>query len=71
MFCNLRAEMARRGITSSDLAKATHKTERCMRDKLAGRSEFTLPEIISIRKTFFSGLALEYLFDRSENQDAG
>ena len=62
MYKNLKAEMARHSISASDIAAVLHKTDRSVRDKLAGRSDFTLSEIMEIRKSFFPNLALEYLF---------
>ena len=52
MFPNLRAEMVRHNVTASDISKATHKTDRNIRDKIAGRGDFSLTEIYTIRDTF-------------------
>lgn len=62
MFPNLKAEMVRNNITSLDLAKATRRTTRSINDKIAGRSEFTLNEALSIRNDIFPGMTVEYLF---------
>ena len=62
MYRNLNAEMIRHSITSGDIASTIHKTERSARDKLAGRSDFTLSEILAIRKKHFPHMTLEYLF---------
>lgn len=64
MFPNLNAEMARANMTALDLAKATHKTIRSVRDKMTGRSEFTLNEIFVIRNELFPGMSIEYLFSK-------
>lgn len=71
MLVNLRAEMARYGISAADLASVTGKTERSIRDKISGKRDFTLPESAVIRDTFFPGLKLEYLFSRSDEQAQG
>lgn len=64
MFPNLRAEMARKNVTVSDLAKAIHKTDRSVRDKVSGKGDFSWSEINVIRDQFFSGLSIEYLFSK-------
>lgn len=68
MFPNLRAEMARCGVTATDLSRVAHKTNRSIRDKIGGRGDFTLTEIYAIRDTFFPEMTLEYLFKRDVNQ---
>ena len=69
MFPNLRAEMVRHNVTASDISKVTHKTDRNIRDKIAGRGDFSLTEIYAIRDTFFPGMKLEYLFARNTGQN--
>ncbi len=68
MYKNLNAEMTRYSITAADIAAVLHKTDRSVRDKLAGRSDFTLSEVMTIRKSFFPKLALEYLFATTESE---
>ena len=62
MLSNLRAEMTRHGVTAGDLARATGRTDRCIRDKISQKRDFTFSEALTIRETLFPGLALEYLF---------
>lgn len=69
MLCNLKAEMARNNISSLDLAKAAGKTERCIRDKLNGKTQFSIPEAVSVRDKFFPGFSLEYLFTQANEFD--
>lgn len=59
---NLIAEMARYGVTNSDLQKLLGCSERTVRNKLNNERDFTIPEALKIRNTFFEGLTLEYLF---------
>lgn len=66
MLLNLRAEMARYGISAEDLARVTKKTPRSIRDKISGKRDFTLPEGAAIRDAFFPGMSLEYLFSREK-----
>lgn len=70
MLVNLKAEMTRYGVTATDIAKVTGKTDRSVRDKISGKRDFTLPESAAIRDAFFPGMKLEYLFSRSSGQDA-
>lgn len=70
MFPNLRAEMARCGVTATDLSKVAHKTDRSIRDKIGGRGDFTLTEIYAIRDAFFPEMTLEYLFERDTGQSS-
>lgn len=66
MLSNLRTEMIRCGVTLTDLARVTGKTDRCMRDKVSGKRNFTFPECTTIRDAFFQKLSLEYLFAQSD-----
>lgn len=70
MFPNLRAEMTRHNVTATDISKVTHKTDRSIRDRIAGRGDFTLTEVYTIRDAFFPGMELEYLFARNASQSS-
>lgn len=64
MLNNLSAEMKRNGLNSVRLANAIRKTDRAVRDKISGKSQFDIYEAMSIRDQFFPGMTLEYLFAR-------
>lgn len=64
MYPNLRAEMARWNVSTTDFSSVVGKTERSIRDKISGKGDFTLTEIIAIRDTFFPGQSIDYLFER-------
>lgn len=66
MYKNLEAEMTRFDISNDDIAKVINKNSRTVRNKRAGITAFTLPEIITIRDTFFPELKLEYIFEHTE-----
>lgn len=70
MLNNLKAEMARYGVSSADIAKAIEKAERSVRDKIKGVYDFTLPEAILVRDKFFPGMSLEYLFEGAIGADS-
>ena len=63
MFPNLRAEMARHRLSIKDLAACIGVSENAFRNRLAGKTEFTMLEIVRIKRAFFKNLSLDYLFD--------
>ncbi|MDP5276559.1 hypothetical protein [Chengkuizengella axinellae] len=64
MFPNLRAEMARKGIESKTMSLELDVTAKTISNKLCGKSEFTLSEMLAIKYKFFPSMTLEYLFER-------
>lgn len=64
MLLNLKAEMARKRLTVKDLARVTGLSETSIRNKLAGRTVFTVPEAIKIKVELFpeKDLDMQYLF---------
>lgn len=66
VFKNLRAEMARQGLTNIQVAKAIEVSEKTFRNKMYGRTEFTRSEMLKIQKSFFPNLTLDYLFEFDE-----
>lgn len=63
MFKNLRAEMAREGLTIRAISNKLGITDKTFRSKLHGKTEFTRSEMVKLRNTFFSNLTIEYLFE--------
>ncbi len=63
MLLNLKAEMARKRLTVKDLARVTGLSETSVRNKLAGRSAFTIPEALKIKMELFPEKDLQYLFE--------
>ena len=59
---NLRAEMERYGVTVADIQKILGCSEKTVRNKINGETDFTLPEAFKIKNEFFKGYTLEYLF---------
>ena len=64
-FSNLRAEMARIGVTIQDVADSIGVNRDTAARKLARKSPFTLDEAFRIERKFFSGLGIPYLFAES------
>lgn len=67
MYNNLRAEMTRNNVTAQGIADLLGKTVRSVRDKIAGRSDFTIGEFIKIQTSFFPGLSLDYLAEKTSD----
>lgn len=65
MLNNLRAEMARSNVTTSDIANAAGKSYRTISDRLKGIGQFPIQEAIAVRNVFFPGMDLEYLFTQT------
>jgi transcriptional regulator with XRE-family HTH domain len=62
VFSNLRAEMARKGITIQRIADALDVNRDTAARKLSRRSPITLSDASIIRNRLFPGLSLHYLF---------
>ncbi len=62
MFNNLDAEMARRKITRSSLAKKIHKSPTTLSLKLNGKAPITLLECIEIKNAIGADCTIDYLF---------
>lgn len=65
---NLLAEMTRYGVSISDIQNKLGCSEKTVRNKLSGISEFSFPETLKIRQAFFEGFRLEYLFANDDHQ---
>lgn len=63
MFRNLRAEMAREGLSGNAVAKEIGITGRSFSSKMQGASEFTRSEMKKVKCLFPKLLTFEYLFD--------
>ena len=71
MYGNLKAEMARCEISQSDIAKAINTTEKTVKNKLTGVTEFSFFETLKIRDSFFPAWDLEKLFsDEADRRGA-
>lgn len=66
---NLCAEMTRYGVSNYDIQSLLNCSLRTVTNKLTGETDFTIPEAMKIRNTFFPGLRLEYLFEATEKSD--
>ncbi|MDN5388873.1 XRE family transcriptional regulator [Bacillus sp. LB7] len=68
MHRNLRAEMARNGITMVDIAKFLGVRYATVNDKVNGKYRFYFNEALKIKRHFFPQCDIEYLFENDENK---
>ena len=61
---NLELEMKRYGVTNTDIQQLIDVSERTVRNKLSGETDFTYPEALKIRDTYFPSMRMEYLYNR-------
>ena len=65
MFPNLKAEMARRGITQKMIAELLGKSESWVDNALRGKSNLPLIDGVKIKNEFFKEVDIEILFSDS------
>lgn len=69
MLKNLRAEMAREGVTMVDISKALGLRYATISDKINGKSRFYYDEAVRVKDLFFPDCTIEYLFKEYERSD--
>ena len=62
-FQNLRAEMARKGVTGDAIAREIGVNPSTLSVKLKMRGRLRFDEAVRIRNAFFPDLTIDYLFD--------
>jgi hypothetical protein len=68
MYPNLRAEMARYNIKTIDIVKVLNISPKSVRNKMSGKTPFTIPEAITLRNKLFPGMSLDFLFAEKINK---
>lgn len=63
-YRNLRAEMVRANITIASLARQIGVTEKTLRNKLNGETDFTWPEALAIRRLVNPKVGIEEMFEK-------
>lgn len=66
MYSFLRGEMFKAKIPISSLSKKIGVSEKTLRNKLNGATDFTWPEAIAIRKIVSPNMSMEELFKSDE-----
>lgn len=69
-YPNLKAEMARRNISVSEIAGAAGKSIPATSNNLNGRGSFTVDEAVKIRDKKFPEMSIDYLFSEEPKQIA-
>lgn len=67
MYQNLRAEMARKGLTIQDLANTLGVRYATACDKLNGKYRFYYDEAKKIKDVHFPECDIEYLFEKQKS----
>ena len=68
MYPNLRAEIARRGLTQRELAPMLGIRAEALSLKINGKSAFSLKEAAEIKKVLAVDVPIEILFKPTEGQ---
>ena len=63
MYSNLKAEMARLGLTSKKVSEAVKMNPSTFSRKIGKENGFKVIEAVKIRNTFFPGMTIDYLFN--------
>lgn len=66
MFENLKAEMARKGLTIMDFSKDAelNLSYETLRNKFSGKTEWNKREMFFLKKKYFKDKTIEYLFEQ-------
>lgn len=67
---NIEKEMRRFNVTYFDIQQVLNCSEKTVRNKMQGVTDFTYSEVRNIRDKLFPGMNLEYLFNRHDNEGA-
>lgn len=65
---NLLKEMIEFEVTEEDLAVTTGLTRKTIKNKISGKYDFSLSEVLVIRDAHFPGKEIEYLFHDFEEK---
>lgn len=64
MFPNLRAELQRKNISFVSVARLINCTEKTLQNKMNGKTDFRLNEVLAINEQLLPEFELKYLFKR-------
>lgn len=63
MFPNLRAEIARLGLTYAEVAKGIGRSESQFSLKMSGKTGWTLADAVAVKKFLKTKLSIDVLFE--------
>ena len=69
MYSFLRGEMFRAGVGVAELASRIGMSEKSLRNKLKGDTDFTWPEAVAIRDIVHPDMEMEELFKSEEGKE--
>lgn len=69
MFPNLSAELARNRMTLKSLSEVTGINYESLKNKVSGKTEFKINEMVLIKKKVFPSCTIDYLFVSDEEKD--
>lgn len=69
MYSNLRGEMTRHGVRLSMVQNLLGVTEKTARDRVNGKSDFSVTEALKVRDAFFPGMTIGYLFAHADRKE--
>ena len=64
IYPNLIGEMARKGVTKADIAKATNRSVSAISARFTGKRNWTVDEAFVIREALETDIPVEVLFRR-------
>lgn len=65
MYPNIKAEIARKGITYAELSAQMDLAQSTLSAKLNGKSKFTIEEALKLRDIFDVSMPIEDLFQKA------
>ena len=66
MYYRLKFEISKRGYTIEKFASLLNISEKSLRNKINGDTEFTWPEVLEIRDLIDPDMSLEKLFEKED-----
>lgn len=70
MFPNLRAEMTRENIKTTDIAELLHVSEKTARNYLNGKTKISWLDVLTIQTKLFPELEIGYLFNIKNTKES-
>lgn len=67
-YSNLKAELARRGISMEEVSKVLNIHRNSVANKINGETSFTVEEAFKIQNRYFPKMSMDYLFATEEDQ---
>lgn len=69
-YSNLKAELARKGISMEEVSKVLEIHRNSVANKINGDTPFTVEEAFKIQEKYFPKLSLNYLFATEDEKGA-